>query len=111
MLLCLMQAASLWTLRPKSQAVTGRGRTARFMLPQTMVSLGPSVARSGITQRPVLLLCGTEHSWPMSLSYSRSVLSRPVVSTVLLPAQIAGRVSKPQWCSAPVHIERCFVHA
>ena len=61
-------------------------RTARFMLPQMMVSLGPSVARRGITQRPVLLLWYMLHSSDMSLLYSFSVLSLPVVSIVLLPA-------------------------
>ena len=57
-----MQVTSLWEPKAESHAVKDRRRTARFMLPQTMVSLGPSVARSGITQRPVLLLCGTEQS-------------------------------------------------
>ena len=56
------------------------------MLPQMMVSLGPSVALRGITQRPVLLLCGTVHCSDMLWSYRRSVLSLPVVSIVLLPA-------------------------
>lgn len=40
-------------------------RTARFMLPQMMVSLGPNVALRGITQRPVLLLCDTVHCCAM----------------------------------------------
>ncbi len=67
------------------------------MLPQMIVSLGPRVALSGMTQRPVLLLCGTEHSSDMLWSYSLSVLSLPVVSTVLLPACRGGPISVLAW--------------
>jgi hypothetical protein len=75
------------------------------MLPQMMVSLGPSMARRGITQRPVLLLWYMLHSSDMSWLYSFSVLSLPVVRTVLLPAR-QGRASLS--CQAVRIKPRCY---